>query len=57
VNPNDTPERADSDPDETREWLDALQAVVAASGPDRGLYLIDQLQAQAISFDRLEQRP
>ena len=38
---------ADTDPEETREWLEALQAVVAGAGPDRALYLIEQLQQQA----------
>ena len=34
-----------SDPDtaETREWLDALEAVVAAEGPERAHYLIEKL--------------
>ena len=27
------PPLTDSDPQETREWLDALQAVVASAGP------------------------
>ncbi|KPF51274.1 alpha-ketoglutarate dehydrogenase [beta proteobacterium AAP121] len=39
--------RHDTDPEETREWLDALQAVVAGAGPERGLFLIEQLQDQA----------
>jgi pyruvate dehydrogenase E1 component len=38
---------ADSDPQETREWLEALRAVVADAGPGRGLFLIEQLQVQA----------
>ena len=38
---------ADPDPAETAEWLDALRAVVAGSGPARGLYLLQQLQDQA----------
>jgi len=37
----------DLDPEETREWLEALQAVVDGAGPERGLYLIEQLQEQA----------
>ncbi len=37
----------DSDPQETQEWLDALQAVVADAGAARGLYLIEQLEEQA----------
>ncbi len=42
---NDKPD--DHDPQETREWLDALQAVVAGAGPARGLYLIEQIEEQA----------
>ena len=38
---------ADTDPEETREWLEALQAVVAGAGPERGLFLIEQLQDEA----------
>lgn len=33
----------DVDPQETREWLEALEAVVAAEGRPRAHYLIDQL--------------
>lgn len=33
----------DADPQETREWLDALAAVTAAEGRSRAHYLIDQL--------------
>ncbi|MFN8017678.1 MAG: pyruvate dehydrogenase (acetyl-transferring), homodimeric type [Acidimicrobiales bacterium] len=35
----------DPDPDETREWLDSLDAVVARSGPGRAEYLISRLLA------------
>ncbi|MGO3890219.1 MAG: pyruvate dehydrogenase (acetyl-transferring), homodimeric type [Paenalcaligenes sp.] len=37
----------DSDPQETREWLEALEAVVAIEGRPRAHYLIDQL----VDFD------
>ncbi|MCD0416988.1 alpha-ketoglutarate dehydrogenase [Rubrivivax sp. JA1024] len=40
-------ESPDLDPQETREWLEALQAVVADAGPERGLYLLEQLERQA----------
>ncbi len=40
----------DSDPEETREWLDALEATVENSGPERGLYLLTQLEEQAQSL-------
>jgi len=33
----------DRDPQETREWLDALDGVLAAEGPDRAHFLIEQL--------------
>jgi pyruvate dehydrogenase E1 component len=33
----------DIDPQETREWLDALEGVLAAQGPDRAHFLIEQL--------------
>ncbi|BAL95174.1 alpha-ketoglutarate dehydrogenase [Rubrivivax gelatinosus] len=40
-------ESPDLDPQETREWLEALQAVVADAGPERGLFLLEQLERQA----------
>src|SRR6476661_4129911 len=33
----------DLDPQETREWLEALEGVLAAEGPDRAHFLIEQL--------------
>jgi pyruvate dehydrogenase E1 component len=33
----------DIDPQETREWLEALDGVLAAEGPDRAHFLIEQL--------------
>ncbi len=33
----------DADPEETREWLDALEAVIEKVGPERAHYLIEQL--------------
>ena len=33
----------DVDPQETREWVDALSAVLAVEGPDRAHFLIEQL--------------
>src|SRR4051812_47008760 len=33
----------DTDPDETQEWVHALQSVVAASGPARARFLLDRL--------------
>src|SRR5205823_2424878 len=37
----------DDDPGETREWCDALEAVVRQSGKKRGLYLLKQLEEHA----------
>ncbi len=33
----------DSDPLETQEWLESLQAIIAREGPDRAHYLIEKL--------------
>ncbi len=38
---------ADADPQETREWLDALDAVIAHEGPQRAKFLLEQLVARA----------
>ena len=37
----------DTDPEETREWLDSLDAVVSASGGQRGRYLLRRLLDRA----------
>ncbi|BCX89082.1 pyruvate dehydrogenase E1 component [Methylomarinovum tepidoasis] len=37
----------DDDPQETREWLDALEAVIRHAGPGRAHYLIERLIDQA----------
>ena len=37
----------DADPTETREWLDALAAVIASEGGDRAHFLLEQLIDQA----------
>lgn len=37
----------DSNPQETREWREALEAVVQHAGGDRGAYLIEQLELRA----------
>ena len=34
---------ADSNPQETREWLDALNTLLATEGPDRAAFVLDQL--------------
>jgi pyruvate dehydrogenase E1 component len=44
----------DPDAQETREWLDALAAVVQAEGPDRAHFLLEELieQARQLGIDR-----
>src|SRR6185295_13387611 len=37
----------DTDPQETREWLEALAGVVREAGPERGLFLLKYLEEQA----------
>jgi pyruvate dehydrogenase E1 component len=44
---------ADADPEETREWLEALEAVVKRHGKTRGVYLLTQLEEQARQLDIL----
>lgn len=43
---NDLASADDIDPQETREWLDAMRAVVIHEGRDRAHYLLDQLIEQ-----------
>jgi pyruvate dehydrogenase E1 component len=40
----------DGDPQETAEWLDALEGVVEHAGRERAQYLFDRLAAHAVSF-------
>ena len=44
-----TPTVADADPEETREWLEALDAVVHADGKERAQYLYDRLADHALT--------
>ena len=37
----------DVDPEETQEWIDALQAAVREGGAERGLFLLERLEEQA----------
>src|SRR5215467_11207606 len=42
---NDTPrEQPDTDPEETREWLDSLEYVLEAKGTERATYLFERLR-------------
>ena len=43
---NDLASADDIDPQETREWLDAMRAVVIHEGRDRAHYLLDRLIGQ-----------
>jgi pyruvate dehydrogenase E1 component len=43
----DPPAVADADPQETVEWLDSLEAVRQARGPQRARFLLDALQRHA----------
>ena len=38
---------ADADTQETREWMDALSAVIDQSGPERAHFLLEQLLEHA----------
>ncbi len=40
---SDTPRTDDIDPIETREWLDSIDSVLAAHGPERAHYLLERL--------------
>ena len=45
---NDEPHTfEDLDPQETQEWIEALDAVIAADGPERAHFLLDQLVDKA----------
>ncbi|MDO4905895.1 MAG: pyruvate dehydrogenase (acetyl-transferring), homodimeric type [Lautropia sp.] len=44
---NDVTESADADPIETREWIDALNAVIEREGPERAHFLLEQLLDEA----------
>ena len=37
------PRRQDIDPEETRDWLDAIEAVLEHDGPERAQFLIERL--------------
>ena len=44
---NAHPEPMDADPQETREWIEALDGVIAQEGPDRAHFLIEKVIGQA----------
>ncbi|MGL5630827.1 MAG: pyruvate dehydrogenase (acetyl-transferring), homodimeric type, partial [Azovibrio sp.] len=41
------PDLVDNDPQETQEWVDAIEAVVEKEGPDRAHYLIEAVISEA----------
>ena len=45
--------KSDADPQETREWLDALDGVLAAEGPDRAHFLLEKLIDEGAAVRRL----
>ena len=49
--------REDIDPEETAEWLEALDAVVAHVGKDRARYLLDRLTGHAHASGLTSARP
>jgi pyruvate dehydrogenase E1 component len=48
---------SDTNPEETREWLEALEAVVQHAGEARGLHLFKQIEAQAQQLGIVAQAP
>jgi pyruvate dehydrogenase E1 component len=55
------PTSTDSDPAETREWLEALEALIQNAGPERAIYLYDRLSEYALAHGleraRIRQTP
>ncbi len=45
--PSYTPEASDKDPQETREWIESLDSVVAAKGRERASYLLKRVLESA----------
>ncbi|MFX6023562.1 hypothetical protein ABTF26_21225, partial [Acinetobacter baumannii] len=44
---SDIPQDIDLDAQETQEWLQALQSVLAEAGPERARFLLSRLSAAA----------
>src|SRR5689334_17217605 len=42
--------REDLNPQETSEWLESLDEIIDAAGPDRATYLLQKLQERAAEF-------
>jgi pyruvate dehydrogenase E1 component len=47
MNPDISMAPQDTNPEETREWLESLESVVLHAGQARGLFLLKQLESQA----------
>ena len=47
ITPFNPPPMTDLDPQETKEWRDAFAALVAAQGPERACFVLDELARQA----------
>src|SRR6516165_2814013 len=47
MNPDISMAPQDTNPEETREWLESLESVVLRAGQARGLFLLKQLESQA----------
>ena len=45
--PNALPDPTDADPQETKEWMEALEGVISQEGPKRAHYLIEKVIGQA----------
>ncbi|MFN4343175.1 MAG: pyruvate dehydrogenase (acetyl-transferring), homodimeric type [Azonexus sp.] len=45
--PNALPDPADTDPQETKDWIDAVESVINIEGPTRAHYLIEKVIGQA----------
>ena len=44
---NNLPDPSDADPQETREWIEALEGVISQEGEQRAHFLIEKLIGQA----------
>ncbi|MCC6214338.1 MAG: pyruvate dehydrogenase (acetyl-transferring), homodimeric type [Polyangiaceae bacterium] len=51
------PDQADRNPEETREWVESLEAVIAASGDDRARYVVRRIINAARRHDVLPNEP
>ncbi len=52
-----TPEASDKDPDETREWIESMEAVIQSRGRERAQYLLKRVLENARRFRILPPGP